>query len=180
MDIFTTRPTYEDLLERIQALEEAVFKTERRAAVRQDVPQEISEAWDAWSKYRQGKGWTAAAKSINAKKLMSLSGGDSVLAVKIVEQSVERGWTGLFPIKEQTENSHAKPKLTPAERTAVNIALNNGGEIPSGYENNRDVVAEVERNLRSQVGVGLRNGRDLLGSADVGEGIKWLNGGTGR
>jgi hypothetical protein len=96
----------------------------------------------------------------------------------------ERGWQGFkaewVADTKNRDTNHAKPKLTPAERTAVNIALNNGGEIPSGYENNRDVVSEVERNLRTQVGVGLRNGRDLLGSADVGEGIKWLNGGTGR
>ena len=75
--------------------------------------------------------------------------------------------------------NHAQPKLTPAERIAVNIALNNGGEIPAGYENNRDVVAEVERNLRPQVDIGLRNGRERLSGSDVGEGIKWVNGGAG-
>lgn len=101
MSLFSEPVSFEDLLERIQALEEAVFQKERRPPTRQDVPQEIAEAWDIWSKYRQGKGWTAAAKTINSKKLMELSKGDSGLAVRIVEQSVERGWTGLFPLKEQ-------------------------------------------------------------------------------
>lgn len=97
----------------------------------------------------------------------------------------ERGWQG-FKAEWVTGNNrdnngsqHAQPKLTPAERTAVNIALNNAGEIPSGYENNGNVVAEVERNLRSQVGVGLRDGRNGVGGADLGERIKWVNGNSG-
>lgn len=123
MSLFDAKPSYEELLERIQALEEAVFKVEKRPVIRTDVPREIAQAWDIWSKYRQGKGWTAAAKTINSKKLMELSKGDSGLAVRIVEQSVERGWTGLFPLKEQpgpTTTAPAKMKtvaevLAPSE-----------------------------------------------------------------
>lgn len=97
----------------------------------------------------------------------------------------ERGWQG-FKAEWVTGNNrnnngsnHAQPKLAPAERIAVGIALNNGGEIPSGYENNGNVVAEVGRNLRSQVDGGLRNGRHGIGGADLGEGIKWVNGSAG-
>jgi hypothetical protein len=123
VSLFSEPVNIQDLLERIQALEAAVFQQERRPPTRQDVPQEISEAWDTWSKYRQGKGWTAAAKTINSKKLMELSKGDSALAVRIVEQSVERGWTGLFPLKDQpgpTTTAPAKMKtvaevLAPSE-----------------------------------------------------------------
>lgn len=80
--------------------------------------------------------------------------------------------------RNNTGYTHAQPKLTPAERTAVSIALNNGGEIPDGYENNGGVVAEVERNLRSQVDLRLRDGRNGVGCAHLGQGIKWLNGGA--
>lgn len=97
----------------------------------------------------------------------------------------ERGWQG-FKAEWVTGNNrnnngsnHAQPKLTPAERIAVGIALNNGGEIPSGYENNGNVVAEVGRNLRAQVDGSLRNGRNGIGGSDLGEGIKWVNGSAG-
>lgn len=92
-----------------------------------------------------------------------------------------RGWAG-FKAKWVQDNNrganHAQPKLTPSELTAVGIALNNGGEIPDGYENNGGVVAEVERNLRPQVDLGLRDRRNGIGGADLGQGIKWLNGGA--
>lgn len=97
----------------------------------------------------------------------------------------ERGWQGFKAEWVDNNNrnnngsNHAQPKLTPAERIAVNIALNNGGEIPSGYENNGNVVAEVRRNLRPQVDGGLRGGRDGFGGSNLGEGIKWINGDTG-
>lgn len=93
----------------------------------------------------------------------------------------ERGWQG-FKAEWVTGNNrnnngsnHAQPKLTPAERIAVNIALNNGGEIPAGYENNRDVVAEVGRNLRSQMDNGVRGQVNGFGCSDLGEGLKWVN-----
>lgn len=96
--------------------------------------------------------------------------------------STWRNWVRNANVQPANRNSngysHAQPKLTPSELTAVGIALNNGGEIPDGYENNGGVVAEVERNLRSQVDLGLRDGRNRIGGADLGQGIKWLNGGA--
>ena len=88
-----------------------------------------------------------------------------------------RNWIRNANVVNRNNNgsNHAQPKLTPAERIAVNIALNNGGEIPAGYENNRDVVAEVGRNLRSQMDDGVRGQINRFGGSDMGEGLKWVN-----
>lgn len=69
---------------------------------------EGATAWDRWNRYRNGsKGWTADGKALNKAKLETLSGGDEALAMRIVEQSIENGWRGLFPLKVDD-----KPALT--------------------------------------------------------------------
>lgn len=108
MDLFNDRPTYEELLTRLEALEAAVFAKPVRERCT-EVPPEIEEAWLRWSNFRRGKGWTAAAKTINAKKLMELSAGKTAVALQIVEQSIERGWTGLFPLKVDIGTTSAQP-----------------------------------------------------------------------
>lgn len=150
-----------------------------------------------WTAYPNKKGKTPAEKRWAKDKLDSIA--DKIIAhvemMKAQDDDWRRGfaphgstylnqarWTDVpktAPVRPNYGSQHAQPKLTPAERTAVNIAINNAGEIPSGYENNGNVVAEVERNLRSQVGVSLRDGRNGIGGSDVGQGIKWVNGGPG-
>lgn len=57
------------------------------------------DAWAMWHRYRNtGKGWTADAKALSLRKLAQLRDeGHAPRAV--IEQSIERGWTGLFPIR---------------------------------------------------------------------------------
>jgi uncharacterized protein YdaU (DUF1376 family) len=58
-----------------------------------------AEVWQDWHKFRNGsKGWTAKARELSLASLSKLhAAGHSPRAV--VDQSIERGWTGLFPVK---------------------------------------------------------------------------------
>lgn len=137
---------------------------------------------DDFMKIRKSKRSALTQTAVDGIKREASKAGYSLEMA--IRTCCERGWQG-FKAEWVTGNNqhnngsnHAQPKLSPPERVAVSIALNNGGEIPDGYENNGNVVAEVERNLRSQVDFSLRNRCERVGGADLGEGIKWLNGGA--
>lgn len=87
-----------ELLARIEALEAAVFAKAAKPA--KESPEALGEAWAQWEAYRKGRGWTANARALNMRKIRELAGTDGALALKIVNQSIERGWTGLFPLKD--------------------------------------------------------------------------------
>lgn len=68
----------------------------------------VEDAWRDWLEVRKRKNvpWTARAAVLNANTLKKLSGGDPIKAVKILEQSTENGWQGLFELKgTQTKKS---------------------------------------------------------------------------
>ena len=82
----------------------------KRAIKRADKPKEVFfplvglpyEVWLEWHEYRQkksGKAWTLNAMKLNAAKLETFwkQGHDPVA---IIRQSIENGWSGLFPIKD--------------------------------------------------------------------------------
>jgi hypothetical protein len=59
-----------------------------------------ADAWGDWHAYRNGrKGWTHKARELSLRKLTELwaLGHDPRV---VIEQSIERGWTGLFPVHE--------------------------------------------------------------------------------
>ena len=66
------------------------------------------DVWEMWDRYRNSKkGWTADAKKLNLRTLTDIAnkGHDPR---KVVETSIERGWTGLFePKAEQVQKSSA-------------------------------------------------------------------------
>jgi len=100
-DLFGQPDLIADLLARVEALEAMVYgKAEKPKAVKPD--EALNEAWQLWNRHRNGKGWTAKARELSMRTLRELAGTDGSLALKIVEQSVERGWTGLFPLREAT------------------------------------------------------------------------------
>lgn len=147
-----------------------------------DVPPELVEDF---VKLRKAKRASVTQTAVDGIRREAQKAGYTM--EQAIRTCCERGWQGfkaewVANTNRNNGQSHAQPKLTPSERIAVNIALNNGGEIPSGYENNGNVVAEVGRNLRPQVDGGLRGGRDGFGGSDMGQGIKWVNGdaGSGR
>jgi hypothetical protein len=66
-------------------------------------------AWSEWVKFR-GKKFTSKARELSLKTLERLHAeGNDPTAV--IEQSIERGWTGLFPLK--TEKFHGRPAPKP-------------------------------------------------------------------
>lgn len=61
-----------------------------------------------WARYRRTAGkWNEDAKRLNLAKLKRLyaEGHDPTL---VIEQSIERGWTGLFPLKSDTQQAGRK------------------------------------------------------------------------
>lgn len=57
------------------------------------------DAWKDWNDYRTSrKGWTAKARALSLRTLTRLhEAGEDPRAV--IEQAIERGWTGLFPVR---------------------------------------------------------------------------------
>jgi len=108
-DLFSDDDRYTALLARLEALEAAVFpKAARQAPERVDHP--LTAAWSSWEAYRRGKGWTAKARALNMQTLRKLAWTDGALAQLIVDQSIERGWTGLFPLKADDRQQAPAPK----------------------------------------------------------------------
>lgn len=58
-----------------------------------------SGSWEEWDRYRKAKGgWTQKARALTLRTLSTLrDDGHSPKAV--IEQSIECGWTGLFPLR---------------------------------------------------------------------------------
>ena len=82
--------------------------------------------WNLWLNYRREqkktiKGLTAAQGQMN--KLARLSGGSEQTAQKIVMQSIENNWTGLFELKnnnnERGTNGHYTPQQQANNRSIV-------------------------------------------------------------
>lgn len=53
---------------------------------------------------------TERAVDLAIKEVNKLSGGDSVKAIAIINQSILRGWQGLFPLKEDKEPERQQPQ----------------------------------------------------------------------
>lgn len=150
MTLFDEPITLESLLARIEALEAEVRGTKPRT--RTDCPAEVSEAWGLWNMHRAGKGWTAAAKSLNLKRLCELSTTNgklnAELALAIVNQAMEKGYRGLFPLKDQPHakvvpiHKTTKQALAPCE-TPLERAL---GRIRQDYH--YGVIDEATRDQR--------------------------------
>lgn len=80
-------------------------------------------AWADWHAFRNSrKGWTQKARELSLRTLTKLyANGHDPTAV--IENSIEKGWTGLFEIK--SENNHANVpasrKLSVVEQIETNI-----------------------------------------------------------
>lgn len=99
MTLFDSPPTLESLLARIEALEAKVMDKPVRQST--EVPPELRDAWSLWTLHKSGsKGWTAIAKQRQIAKLHEICGLDGDMATRVVEQSIERGWTAFYPPKD--------------------------------------------------------------------------------
>lgn len=75
-------------------------KSRKRANVRVALPDWLSgEAWNNWADYRLSKAsFTQRAAELSIEKLASLR-ADGHDPVAVIDQSILRGWSGLFPVK---------------------------------------------------------------------------------
>lgn len=65
------------------------------------LPIESWEMWDRFRKKKDSKAWSDDAKKLSIRELGKLHDQGQSPA-SIIEQSVQRGWTGLFPLKTNT------------------------------------------------------------------------------
>lgn len=103
---------------RITDREEKIEKTEKKppkapqGGLVVDFPaglqgEPFRKAWDSWVAYRREKGKRLTPSTI-AKQLADLAKYGEALAVASIEESITKGWTGLFP-----ETAKATPKAPP-------------------------------------------------------------------
>lgn len=82
------------------------------------------DTWDLWIKFRNENHWTKY-KEIGAqaalKKLAEISNGDEETAIKIINQSIENSWKGLFELKnnKKINGEFAGTRKLLAEREAI-------------------------------------------------------------
>lgn len=102
-------------------------------------------AWADWHAFRnQRKGWTSKARQLSLATLTKLrsAGHDPV---GVIEQSIECGWTGLFPLR--SENARAGPKVVSLGKTAQAIQIledmKHGNRLGIGRDFNGDAEAHA-------------------------------------
>ena len=75
-----------------------------------------ADAWRDWHNFRnQRKGWTPKARELSLATLCRLH-TDGHDPVKVINRSIERGWTGLFPLP---ENEHHATRSSSGKLSAV-------------------------------------------------------------
>ena len=74
------------------------------------IPLELHEPLKDYMECRKKlrKPMTDRAIELMLKKLSDLSAGDTYKAIKILEQSIENGWVGIFPLKEVEKKADRK------------------------------------------------------------------------
>ena len=77
------------------------YKEKERVKKKIEIPPELSEMWTAFVEHRKkmNQPLNAYAKEKFFNKLMNLSDGDFEAANKILQQSIDNLWQGLFPLK---------------------------------------------------------------------------------
>lgn len=75
---------------------------------------EIEEAWDSWKEFKQVqykfKYKTLKSEQAAFDELVNLSGSNVNTAIQIINQSMAKGWKGLFPLKNEPTNGVIRQK----------------------------------------------------------------------
>ena len=75
---------------------------------------EIEEAWDSWKEFKQVqykfKYKTLKSEQAAFDELVNLSGNNVQTAIQIINQSMAKGWKGLFPLKNEPTNGVIRKK----------------------------------------------------------------------
>lgn len=93
--------------------------------------QEFTDIWNEYLSHRKEKGasnYTPTGLNRVFKGLIRDSGNNEEVAIKIIEQSLEKNWTGLFPLKNNQIN--AKSNQTYWQRIGLNGVENSKVEQP--------------------------------------------------
>lgn len=71
--------------------------------------------WDGFRRKKSGKGWTPEAQQLSLRTLAKLhaQGHD---ATAVIEQSIERGYAGLFPLKADRQPASAAGRQSESDR----------------------------------------------------------------
>ncbi|MDE2255950.1 MAG: YdaU family protein [Betaproteobacteria bacterium] len=78
-------------------------------------------AWADWHAFRNSrKGWTHKARELSLSTLAKLR-SDGHDPVGVIEQSIERGWTGLFELRQASAQPRAGPQIATIGKTAQAI-----------------------------------------------------------
>ena len=90
-----------------------------------------ADVWQDWHDYRNSrKGWTAKARALSLASLTALwRDGQDPRAV--VNQAIERGWTGLFPLR--TDHARAGPAATQSKTLTAIKTLEDMKHGLAGY-----------------------------------------------
>lgn len=94
------------------ALEQQESTPSEQAVAMRPHPFELPEwvpqsAWADWLKFR-GKRFSRRAQELSLRKLEALR-AEGFQPTAVIEQSIERGWTGLFPLKGTNGNAPSSP-----------------------------------------------------------------------
>lgn len=89
------------------------------------LPVELWEKWDEFRKEVSGKKWTMAAKKLSVDTMGKLRAAGNDIT-EVVNQSIERGWTGLFAVRDQQPVAGSGGKFNPAEAMRQRDAGRNG------------------------------------------------------
>ena len=81
-------------------------KKARKKEIYKSVPPELHRVIDDFLEMRKQikSPATDRALELMLKKLRGLSGGDTELAIRILEQSIERGWKTVYPLKDERKS----------------------------------------------------------------------------
>ena len=94
----------------------------------------INKSWIRWKDFKKAefnfKYKSDISENAAKKELLELSGGDEETAIKIIEQSIAKGWKGFFELKNNGNGSNKKSVGASDEAVARIIAENFGIDAP--------------------------------------------------
>jgi predicted transcriptional regulator len=79
-----------------------------KSKIDKDYPLDLNEdAWASWKEFRKEQFRTtykSLGESAAIAKILRISNNDKDIQAKIIQQSIENGWKGLFPLKTEKQN----------------------------------------------------------------------------
>lgn len=126
--------------ENVNKDEVIVEKKEKRNLNFLTLQDSFVEKWDVWIKFKKSQFKqtykTKESEQVALNHLIKLSGGDCVIAEKIIDQSIGQLWKGLFELKEENQKNGKSNTVTSGKKIGripednVNEFLNRGRIAP--------------------------------------------------